>query len=331
MEKINMSKVSVALATYNGEKFIARQLNSLLFQRRPIDEVIIVDDASTDNTADIIKNFIEKNRLLNWHLFVNEKNIGFLKNFKSAIEKTSGDVIFLCDQDDVWYKTKIDSMLYRFESDERVKALYSSFKIIDENDLFIKKYKSPMRSNNNLIKFKIMPFETVKINLSTICNYNVSPGCTLAFTREVRDIYLEKTKSVCVHDWELALIAAFLDGLYFFNTPLMNYRIHAENKIGMSQFAQKNSKKKLASHYFRLNNAKKIYSYLKSLDVYRYLLSEDKLNVLNESISFAKNRMSALEEKKLGSIFNLYKYSNTYLKAVTFKGRLADIFCVLKK
>lgn len=331
MVKINMSKVSVAIATYNGEKYISRQLNSLLSQRRPIDEVIIIDDASTDKTANIIKNFIEKNKLLNWHFFVNKKNIGFFKSFKSAIEKTTGDVIFLCDQDDVWYKTKIDSMLNRFESDGRVKALYSSFNVIDEHDLFIKKYKSPLRSNNNLIKFRIMPFETVKINLSTICSYNISPGCTLAFTREVRDIFIEKTKCICFHDWELAMIASFLDGLYFFNTPLINYRIHSGNTIGISQFTEKNSKKKLASYNFRLNNAKKIYSYLKALTIYQYLLSEDKLNILNESVKFAKDRLEALQEKSLRKILSLYKYSSTYLKAVTFKGRLADIFCVLKK
>ena len=229
-----MSKVSVALATFNGEKYISKQLHSLLFQRRTIDEVIIVDDASTDKTADIVRDFIEKNQLLNWHLYINEKNIGFLKNFKSAIEKTTGDIIFLCDQDDIWCKTKVDSMLNRFESDDRIKAIYSGFNIIDENDNVVHARKKMFHSNNNLIKFRIEPFETVKIDLSTICKYNISPGCTLAFTREVKDIYLEKTKSICVHDWEIALIAAFLDGLYFFNTPLTHYRVHSSNTIGLS-------------------------------------------------------------------------------------------------
>ena len=237
-----MSKISVALTTFNGEKYIEKQLKSLLFQQRPIDEVIIVDDASSDKTVVIVDEFIKKNNLLNWHLYVNNENIGFLKNFKNAIEKTTGDIIFLCDQDDIWFNTKINSMLNRFESDERIKAIYSGFKFIDENDNIIFTRQKKLSANNNLIKFRIEPFQTVKIDLSTICNYNISPGCTLAFTREVKDIYLANTKCVCVHDWELALIAAFLDGLYFFNTPLTNYRIHRENTIGMPEIIGKKQK-----------------------------------------------------------------------------------------
>lgn len=330
-----MTKVSVALATFNGEKYVEKQLKSLLLQRRKIDEVIIVDDASTDNTADIIKNFIERNRLsASWHFFVNEKNLGFLRNFKRAIEKTSGDVIFLCDQDDIWYKTKVDSMLSRFESNEHIKAMYSGFKVIDENDTFIKPRNSFMHSNNNLIKFRIEPFDTVKIELSTICNYNISPGCTLTFTREVRDIYIEKTKNICVHDWEIALIAAFLDGLYFFNTPLTNYRIHSDNAIGLPAFSKKSlySKGKTAlSCCTRIDNAKKIYSYLSAMEVYQYLLPLDKLKILTSSVNFAKTRLNALEEKKFRKLLELYKCTGNYSKSVTFKGRLADIFCVLKK
>ena len=325
-----MSRVSVALTTFNGEKFISKQLHSLLFQRRPIDEVIIVDDASTDNTVAIIREFIEKNQLSNWHLFVNNENVGFLKNFKSAIEKTTGDIIFLCDQDDIWFKTKVNAMLNRFESDERIKAIYSGFKFIDENDRIIHVRQKISRANNNLIKFRVEPFETVKIGLSTICNYNISPGCTLAFTREVRDIYLEKTKNICVHDWELALIAAFLDGLYFFNTPLTNYRIHSDNTIGLSEVVGKNEKK-LAAYDVRLEKAQKIYSYLKSMHVYHYLLPEKKLKILTNSLKFSKNRLKALTDKKLGKIFNLYKYADNYAKSVTLKGRLADILCVIKR
>lgn len=326
-----MSKVSVALATFNGEKYISKQLHSLLFQRRTIDEVIIVDDASTDKTADIVKDFIEKNQLLNWHLYINEKNIGFLKNFKSAIEKTTGNIIFLCDQDDIWCKTKVDSMLNRFESDERIKAIYSGFNIIDENDNVIHARQKVFHSNNNLIKFRIEPFETVKINLSTICKYNISPGCTLAFTREVKDIYLEKTKNICVHDWEIALIAAFLDGLYFFNTPLTQYRVHSSNTIGLSEFAGNSDKSKLALYDLRLKKAEKIQDYLKSMDVYHYLLTNDSLKILTDSVKFAEKRLNALSEKKLRKIFELYKDFDNYTSFVTLKGRLADIFCVLKK
>ncbi len=326
-----MSKVSVALATFNGEKYILKQLRSLLFQGRTIDEVIICDDASSDNTVNIIKDFIEQNRLSNWHLHVNSENIGFLKNFKKAIENTTGDIIFLCDQDDIWNKTKVGAMVNRFESDERIKAIYSGFKFIDENDNIIRIHKKIMHSNNNLIKLRIEPFETVKIDFLTISSHNISPGCTLAFTREVKDIYLSKTKSICVHDWELALIASFLDGLYFFNTPLTNYRLHSKNTIGLSELVSIRNRIQTNRHNICLNKAKEINSCLQALDVYHDLLDEDKMQILNKRCEFASMRLDALNKKDTLKICKLYKHNNSNYKAITFKRILADIFCIFRK
>ena len=327
-----MSKVSVALTTYNGEKYILKQLHSLLFQRRAIDEVVIFDDASTDNTVDIIKEFIEKNRLMNWHFYRNKKNVGFSKNFKNAIKKTTGDIIFLCDQDDIWYKTKVGAMLNRFESDERIKAIYSGFTFIDENDNIIRIRHKITHSNNNLIKFRIEPFETVKIDLDTICSYNISPGCTLAFTRDVRDIYLSRTKSTCVHDWELASIAAFMDGLYFFNTPLTNYRIHSDNTIGLPELTGRNSALQRAAYENRIDKAKQIDNYFDAMKVYEDLLDNEGYKIVQEKAQFIAKRLEALSEKKVAKILELYKNENKhYSNAVTLKGRLADIICVLKK
>lgn len=326
-----MSKVSVALATFNGEKYILKQLRSLFSQGRTIDEVIICDDASTDNTVNIINDFIEQNRLTTWHLYVNPENIGFLRNFKKTIENTTGDIIFLCDQDDIWNKTKVGSMVNRFESDERIKAIYSGFKFIDTKDNIIRVHQNIMHSNNNLIKFRIEPFETVKINFSTISSHNISPGCTLAFTREVKDIYLSKTKSICVHDWELALIASFLDGLYFFNTPLTNYRIHPTNTIGLSELISIRSKIQAIKYNVRLDKAKEIYSCLQAMNVYHYLLDEDKLQILNKKCNFALLRLEALTEKNPLKICKLYKQNDSNYKAITLKGILSDIFCIFRK
>ncbi len=327
-----MSKVSVALTTYNGEKYILKQLHSLLFQRRAIDEVVIFDDASTDKTVDIIKDFIEKNHLRNWHFYGNKENVGFSKNFKNAIKETTGDIIFLCDQDDIWYKTKVGAMLNRFESDSRIKAICSGFTFIDENDNIIRTRPRITHSNNNLIKFRIEPFETVKIDLSTICSYNISPGCTLAFTRDVKDIYLSRTQSTCVHDWELASIAAFMDGLYFFNTPLTNYRIHSDNTIGLPGLTGRNSALQRAAYENRLDKAKQIDNYFKAMKVYEDLLDSKSLKVVHEKAQFIAKRLEALSEKKVAKILELYKNENKhYSNAVTLKGRLADIICVLKK
>ena len=105
MEKSNVPLVSVVLATYNGEKFLAEQLSSLLQQSYERLEIIAVDDCSTDNTVQILQEHAV--RFLNMKVFVNEKNLGFIKNFEKGCTLTTGDLIAFCDQDDYWDKDKI--------------------------------------------------------------------------------------------------------------------------------------------------------------------------------------------------------------------------------
>lgn len=95
-----MAKISVAMTTYNGSKYIIKQLDSLKNQSRKIDELVICDDCSTDNTVELVNDYIKSNNLEGWNMYSNENNLGFINNFKQAIKKTTGDIIFLCDQDD---------------------------------------------------------------------------------------------------------------------------------------------------------------------------------------------------------------------------------------
>lgn len=103
-------KVSVVLSSYNGEQDIIEQLRSIDGQTRQPDEVLICDDCSTDGTADLVQNYIEKKRLKNWKLIVNKKNKGWRKNFIDGILASTGDLIFTSDQDDIWREDKIEIM-----------------------------------------------------------------------------------------------------------------------------------------------------------------------------------------------------------------------------
>ena len=100
-------RISIALVTYNGEKFINKQLESLLLQNVLPDEIIIVDDCSKDKTYELLMSF-EKISPFEVKLYQNKINIGVSKNFGKAISLCTGDLIFLCDQDDFWYKNKIE-------------------------------------------------------------------------------------------------------------------------------------------------------------------------------------------------------------------------------
>ena len=111
-----MGKISVAMTTYNGEKYVTAQLYSVLNQSLKPDEVIICDDCSTDSTVSLINEFIEKNKLINFRLILNENNLGYIKNFRKAISLASGDIIFLCDQDAIWQEDKIKTMAELMEN-----------------------------------------------------------------------------------------------------------------------------------------------------------------------------------------------------------------------
>ena len=100
-------KVSVAMAAFNGEKFIEEQLASILSQTRPVDEVIICDDRSSDRTAELEKIYCQKAPAGYLEGGGEYAECGYASNFIGAVRKTSGDVVFFCDQDDIWLPERV--------------------------------------------------------------------------------------------------------------------------------------------------------------------------------------------------------------------------------
>ncbi|ETC93298.1 hypothetical protein T481_01650 [Enterococcus faecalis PF3] len=118
---------TVVMATYNGEKNILEQLDSLKNQSKKIDEVLIWDDCSTDSTVKIIENFISENKLgETWHLKINTENLGWRKNFFNLLNAATKEIVFTCDQDDIWDASKIEVMCEAFANTD-VKVLVSDY------------------------------------------------------------------------------------------------------------------------------------------------------------------------------------------------------------
>ena len=115
-------KISLVMATYNGAKYLNEQLDSIKNQTLKLDEVIIVDDVSTDDTSYLVEKYIS-NHQLNWIFIKNEKNLGYKGNFKKGLAHASGDVIFLCDQDDIWHLDKVERMVEALKNHPEIKAL----------------------------------------------------------------------------------------------------------------------------------------------------------------------------------------------------------------
>lgn len=121
---------SIAMCTYNGERYLQAQLQSILDQTRHPNELIICDDASRDSTLGIIETFAIT-APFKVHIQKNVKNLGYVKNFEQAISLCTQDIVFLCDQDDVWVATKISEVLSRFEADPDVGMVLHNFTNID--------------------------------------------------------------------------------------------------------------------------------------------------------------------------------------------------------
>ncbi len=326
-------KISVALAAYNGERFVEKQLKSLLDQTRRPDEVIIIDDCSTDNTVKVVSDFISSNDL-QWDIAVAESNQGYKRNFYNCLKKCTGDLIFLCDQDDEWYPEKIEKTVEVFENDSECLAVNSSFDMTDENGEIIVPFGSDKKNtaNHGLIDFTAGRGDIITVDLKTVLVYNISPGCTCCFKREAVERYIAVSECRLPHDWELNIIAAASGGLRFLNLPLIGYRQHGNNAIGLSTDASFGPLKMRGNVDARF----KVLELQKAqADVVRENLdgSDKRQKRFSEKLTkFCKNREKILVNKKLWPCFkNFLLYPDLkQVATIHFRGLLGDIVYVIK-
>lgn len=203
-----MIKVSVCLATYNGERFILRQLISILDQLSENDEIIVSDDGSNDKTLSII-NQINDSRI---KVFNNRNRKGIVGNFENALVQASGEYIFLADQDDIWLPGKVseicDILLY---SD----LVLTDCEMVDElgavkQESFFKYRRSRKGFWANLYR-------------------NSYIGCCMAFRKEILSYILPFPKYIDVHDWWIGLLVELKGRVTFYNKPLIKYVRHGNN------------------------------------------------------------------------------------------------------
>lgn len=181
--------VSVCMGLYNGEKYIEKQLNSILGQTRKADEVILCDDCSADGTAENVRRFIEKNGLQDsWRLYCNEENKGYPGNFYDAMSLCTGDVVFLADQDDIWANCKLERMCSVLEQHPGARAVACKFGLIDGED---EKIHAVMAPTHSLGTGKLR-----QVKLREIFYKYQWPGMVLAYRNEW---YRDRRRRFCGH------------------------------------------------------------------------------------------------------------------------------------
>lgn len=262
-----MSKISVAICTYNGEKFLPEQLNSILNQTVPVDEIIICDDQSTDSTIEILKTYAKNNSNI-FTLFFNKVRLGAIKNFEKAISKTTGDLIFLSDQDDIWKENKVEITLDYFINVNKFKLLFTNGDLINEKG---DNLNSTLWDEWGFTKDVRKQWTENKIAYKDlVLNKNKITGATICINKSIKKKVIPiLTPSGYWQDVWLGLHAAAEDSLFFFEKSLIYYRIHGNQQIGISNNINSNNKPK---GYVSLNA---FYSRLKRLYPEKaYLLPE---------------------------------------------------------
>jgi glycosyltransferase involved in cell wall biosynthesis len=208
--------ISVALAAYNGEKYIHEQLDSILRQTYRNFELIICDDCSTDSTWKILQEYAEKDDRI--HCYLNEKNLGFKKNFEKAIGLCGGEYIALSDQDDIW-------------TDDHLEVLYAqknSFQLVCSHSEHITHngnktgYISHCNVKTIIEKDQDAPFFSLLFN-------NFVQGCTVLIDKKLINEALPIPDEVEWHDYWFAIIAAINHSICFIDKITVLYRRHDNN------------------------------------------------------------------------------------------------------
>lgn len=323
--------ISVAMAVYNGELYIREQIESILNQTQKVDEIIIVDDNSSDSTYSIVQDYVNSCNNCIIKLYQNEKNMGYKLNFKKAISLTQGDYIFLSDQDDVWENDKVEKMIAVLIENSNILTLASSFSLIDKNGTPFSIELVDGLSNNNLLRKRVEYNELVEITFDELLIQNYFQGCSLAITSYLKNRFINSFTEDFFHDWLLNLLASEEKGMYFYNHPLFKYRIHDNNTIGINDFENCNGYdriKKTNTLYYRTYSAENSLTSLVQLSNADKELSFFQPD-FNKKISFYRNHIINLKE---GNFFKLLIQNfNPYYKNIkTFKARFMDLFFTLK-
>jgi len=220
------SSFSVALCTYNGEKHIAAQLESIAGQSRLPEELIICDDGSQDATLEIVHRFA-KSAPFPVQIEENERNLGSTANFSKAIALCRHPWIVLSDQDDLWLPDKLSTFAKQIEMVVHVGAIFSDAEMIWE-DL------SPIRYT----LWQAVGFSSKEQNemkngngFSVLLRRNIITGATLAFQAKYRDL-IQPIPSEWVHDGWIALLISIFDTVLPIDTPLIRYRQHPAQQLG---------------------------------------------------------------------------------------------------
>lgn len=280
--------VSIAVATYNGAEFLAPQLDTLINQTYKNLEIVICDDASTDNTHSIIEAYQKLDSRIKF--FPNKENLGFNLNFERTLKHCSGEFIAISDQDDIWLLDKIEIVLNAWE--EGVMLVHHSTKTFENEPL------PDIEITNEVMAFSGNCAET-------LLRSNTVQGCTIVFKKEILTIALPFASNV-LYDWWLAVCAVSVGKIQYLHRNLIYHRRHLNS-----------------AHYSKSKVKSKLF-YLEEHEIFLNLVL-DRLSLTPRVIGFVNYYLELLEVLKV-SWFSFRAFAFFFRNGKFFFSRKKKLF-----
>jgi glycosyltransferase involved in cell wall biosynthesis len=250
---LKAQKISIALCTYNGARFLPEQLESFLVQSRLPDELVVCDDRSVDDTVPIVRAFADR-APFRVEININERNLGSTRNFEKAISRCTGDLIFLADQDDVWLPQKTEAIARAFD-DPAVVMCFSDAILVDEN---LEALGTGLWERAFPLKHRARAREGRVAEV--LLWQNVVTGATAAIRASAREAFVPIPTEIpnMIHDAWIALVLSVFGKIAMVEEPLIKYRQHHGQQLGI-----------LFEPAGRLSHAERLMSYDRQIDFLR--------------------------------------------------------------
>lgn len=240
-------RISVAMCTFNGGRYLAEQLESIAGQTRQPCELIVCDDGSTDDTITVLKQF-RANASFPVTIVENTVRMGSTRNFDQAIGMATGEFIALCDQDDRWLPHKLERLSDCLIANPFLGGVFSDAELIDGDG---KRLGRTLFGRHRFSPSKQRSF--VACPTATLLKHDVVTGAALMFRSNIRR-YCSPIPTTWVHDGWLAWMLALHSRMTLITEPLIEYRIHAGQQLGVgtSQAAQRGNTETRRQFYARV-------------------------------------------------------------------------------
>ncbi|MCQ2506169.1 MAG: glycosyltransferase family 2 protein [Lachnospiraceae bacterium] len=292
--------IEILLATYNGEKYLSKQLDSLLGQSYSDFHIFIRDDGSSDGTVSVINDYVTKNPDKITFIHDNKLCKSPMKNFMALLEYATADYVMFCDQDDYWYREKIVHTYNEMKSVEKDSSIptlvFTNYKVVNEN-------LEPMKVNEkNLYTYK------KRLNLSPLLVQNVVTGCTMMINKALYKNLTETREDIIMHDWWCALYASSFGMIKYLPEKTLYYRQHPGNSEGAIDLSN-------PKYYFKHQTIKKAKTsmkrYLGQANAFLEIFGPSLEQYDYEKYQILKRFADLKNKNKLVRMYTILRYHHT--------------------